>query len=126
MRVVLVLIQAFVALTALVGGWLLMQAPDGHLLQLPLAVLTHAPFTDFFWPGVLLFGGVGGGHAVGLVLTVRRAPLAGTGALLLGVGTVVWIGVQVLMTDPLFWIQGLIAGLGVAEAALGGWLVRRG
>jgi hypothetical protein len=34
--------------------------------------------------------------------------------------------VQVLMTDPLFWIQGLIAGLGVAEAALGGWLVRRG
>jgi hypothetical protein len=75
---------------------------------------------------VLLFGVVGGGHAVGLVLTVRRAPLAGTGALLLGVGTVVWIGVQVLMTDPLFWIQGLIAGLGVVEAALGGWLVRRG
>jgi hypothetical protein len=70
MRVVLVLIQAFVALTALVGGGLLMRAPDGHLLQLPLAVLTHAPFIDFFWPGVLLFGVVGGGHAVGLVLIV--------------------------------------------------------
>jgi hypothetical protein len=97
------------------AGLMLMWAPDGHLIQLPLAVLTNAPFTDFFWPGALLFTVLGMGHAVGLVLTWRRAPLSDGAALVLGSGTVIWIVVQVIMTEPLFWIQGLIGGLGLVE-----------
>jgi hypothetical protein len=97
------------------AGLMLMWAPDGHLIQLPLAVLTNAPFTDFFWPGAVLFTVLGMGHAVGLVLTWRRAPLADGAALVLGAGTVIWIVVQVIMTEPLFWIQGLIGGLGLVE-----------
>ena len=115
MRVLLIVLQAFLAVSAMPAGLMLMWAPDGHLIQLPLAVLTNAPFTDFFWPGVLLFTVLGMGHAVGLVLTWQRAPLSDGAALVLGSGTVIWIVVQVIMTEPLFWIQGLIGGLGLVE-----------
>lgn len=115
MRVLLIVLQAFLAVSAMPAGLMLMWAPDGHLIQLPLAVLTNAPFTDFFWPGVLLFTVLGMGHAVGLVLTWRRAPLGARAALVLGAGAVIWIVVQVIMTEPLFWIQGLIGGLGLVE-----------
>jgi hypothetical protein len=115
MRVLLIVLQAFLAVSAMPAGLMLMWAPDGHLIQLPLAVLTNAPFTDFFWPGAVLFTVLGMGHAVGLVLTWRRAPLADGAALVLGAGTVIWIVVQVIMTEPLFWIQGLIGGLGLVE-----------
>ena len=115
MRVLLILLQAFLAISAMPAGLMLMWAPDGHLIQLPLAVLTNAPFKDFFWPGAVLFTVLGLGHAVGLVLTWRRAPLAARAALVLGAGTVIWIVVQVIMTEPLFWIQGLIGGLGLVE-----------
>jgi hypothetical protein len=33
----------------------------------------------------------------------------------LGAGAVIWIVVQVIMTEPLFWMQGLIGGLGLVE-----------
>jgi hypothetical protein len=115
MRVLLIVLQAFLAISAMPSGLMLMWAPDGHLIQLPLAVLTNAPFTDFFWPGALLFTVLGMGHAVGLVLTWRHAPLADGAALVLGAGAVIWIVVQVIMTEPLFWIQGLIGGLGLVE-----------
>jgi len=119
MRVLLILLQGFLAISAMPAGLMLMWAPDGHLLQLPLAVLTNAPFTDFFWPGAVLFTVLGMGHAVGLVLTWRRARIAGHTALVLGVGTVIWIVVQVIMTEPLFWMQGLIGGLGLVELLAG-------
>ncbi len=119
MRVLLIVIQAFLAITALPAGLMLMWAPDGHLLQLPPAVLTNAPFTDFFWPGAVLFTVLGLGHVLGVVLTLRRASLAGPGALVLGTGTVIWIMVQVIMTEPLFWMQGVISGLGLVEALAG-------
>ena len=115
MRALLIVLQAFLAISAMPAGLMLMWAPDGHLIQLPLAVLTNAPFTDFFWPGALLFTVLGLGHGVGLVLTWQRAALAGRAALVLGAGTVIWIVVQVMMTEPLFWIQGLIGGLGLVE-----------
>lgn len=115
MRVLLIVLQAFLAVSAMPAGLMLMWAPDGHLIQLPLAVLTNAPFTDFFWPGALLFTVLGMGHAVGLVLTWQRAPLSDGAALVLGSGTVIWIVVQVIMTEPLFWIQGLIGSLGLVE-----------
>ena len=115
MRVLLIVLQAFLAVSAMPTGLMLMWAPDGHLIQLPLAVLTNAPFTDFFWPGAVLFTVLGIGHAVSLVLTWRRAPLADGAALVLGAGTVIWIMVQVIMTEPLFWMQGLIGGLGLVE-----------
>lgn len=114
MRIALLIIQGFLALNAMAGGALLMLAPDGSLLQLPSGFMHGTLFADYFWPGVILFGVLGLGHSVGFVLTLRRSPSASRTALILGAGTLIWIGVQVLMTE-LFWLQGMIAVLGAAE-----------
>lgn len=121
MRAALLVMQGFLALNATIGGLLLMLAPDGSLLQLPRDFMHSTLFADFFWPGAVLFSVLGLGHAVGLVLTVRRSAAASRAALILGAGTLIWIGVQVLMTE-LFWLQGLIAALGIAEVITSRWL----
>lgn len=118
MRIALLITQAFLALNAMAGGLLLMLAPDGSLLQLPRDLMHSALFADFFWPGAILFCVLGLGHLAGFVLTLRRSSLAARAALVLGAGTLIWIGVQVLMTD-LFWLQGLIAALGLLELVVG-------
>ena len=114
MRTALLVIQGFLALNAMAGGLLLMLAPDGSLLQLPRDFMHSTLFADFFWPGAVLFGMLGIGHLVGFVLTVRRSPITAHAALILGAISLIWIGVQVLMTE-LFWLQGLIASLGLVE-----------
>ena len=118
MRTVLLIIQGFLAVNAIIGGLLLMMAPDGSLLELPRDFMHSTLFADFFWPGAILFGALGLGHLLGFILTLRRSSLAAGVALALGAGTLTWIGVQMLMTD-LFWLQGLIAVLGLVEAVAG-------
>lgn len=117
-RPLLLPVQAFLAITALHGGYALMLAPDGSLLRLPREFMHSTLFPDFFWPGALLFTVIGLGHVLGFVLTLRRAAFAPRAALVLGLGTLIWIGVQVLMTE-LFWLQGLIAALGAVETIVG-------
>ncbi len=118
MRSWLLATQGFLAVNATVGGLLLMRAPDGGLLKLPRDFMHSALFADFFWPGAILFSVLGLGHLAGFVLTLRRSSIAAGVALVLGAGTLIWIGVEVLMTD-LFWLQGLIAALGLLELVVG-------
>lgn len=118
MRTVLLIVQGFLAVNALAGGALLMGAPDGGLLRLPRDFMHSGLFDDFFWPGAILFGVLGMGHGAGFVLTLQRHARAPRAAMVLGVGTLVWIGVQVGMTE-LFWLQGLIAVLGLVELLVG-------
>jgi hypothetical protein len=54
---------------------------------------------------------------------VRRSAITARAALILGTGTLLWIGVQVMMTE-LFWLQGLIASLGLVEVVAGFRLTR--
>ena len=117
LRVVLV-IQSLLALSALVCGALFLLAPDGSLIGMLPEVLRYGPFTDFFWPGMILFGVLGVGHAIGFVLTVRRAPWCRQVAMLLGLATLGWIGGQLLMVRPLSFLQAVIGGLGVLELLL--------
>jgi hypothetical protein len=51
MKPVLVILNAFLALTAIGGGALLMAAPDGSLLDMPVEMLSKTPFKNFFIPG---------------------------------------------------------------------------
>ncbi len=51
---ILILLQFLLGLGAVAGGALLVAAPDGHLLQMPLSMLQHSPFPNFFIPGSIL------------------------------------------------------------------------
>ena len=61
---------------------------------------------------------LGTGHRAGFLFTLRRYRYASRVAFILGSGTLIWTGVQMLMTD-LYWLQGLFAALGLVELVLG-------
>lgn len=56
-----VALELTAGLAAVVGGALLVAAPDGSLLQLDAAMLGGSPFSDWRLPGILLADLVGGG-----------------------------------------------------------------
>jgi hypothetical protein len=100
---------------ALVGGALLVAAPDGHLLRLSPALLVPTPFANYLIPGLVLGLGVGGAQlAAGLALARShpRGLKLGTMAGLILAG---WITIQELMIGGLMWLQPVFFGVGVVE-----------
>lgn len=51
---ILIFLNFLLGLGAAISGALLVIAPDGHLLQMPLSNLADAPFRSFLIPGLLL------------------------------------------------------------------------
>jgi hypothetical protein len=54
------LLLSFLGLSAIGGGSALIISPSGKLLGgLPLSILENSPFTDFLFPGIILFALLG-------------------------------------------------------------------
>lgn len=51
----LIALQFLLGLGALAGGGMLIAAPDGSRLGMPLSMLQYSPFRDFLIPGLILF-----------------------------------------------------------------------
>ncbi|MFN8299318.1 MAG: hypothetical protein U0T75_09445 [Chitinophagales bacterium] len=123
----LLFLVAFQAVGALYGGLALVTAPDGSILQMPLSWLENSPFPDFLIPGIVL------GLVLGLfpllllpalwfkpnwkwpnVLNLyKQRHWAITYALYLGVMMVAWINFQLLFVQRYFWLQPVIALIGL-------------
>jgi hypothetical protein len=53
---ILIALLLFLGVSAIGGGGALIISPSGKLLGgLPLSILAHSPFSDFFVPGIILF-----------------------------------------------------------------------
>jgi hypothetical protein len=56
LRNVLIVLLAFLGISAIGGGGALILSPSGKLLGgLPLSILNHSPFPNFLIPGIILF-----------------------------------------------------------------------
>lgn len=124
MRSALVVIDAFVALTAIGGGVALAAGLEAN--RFPLDWLQGTPFHSYLIPGLILAGVVGGSAAVAAVVTLR-APRAGglvsvlAGVILLGQIT----GELVLLNQPAWSaVEVFYFVLGLVMVALGLFLWR--
>lgn len=121
------------SLNALGGGGALMLAPDGSLLQIPIAWIARTPFPDFFLPGLILFtvnGLLPMLTLYGLLFRPAwkfpdrlnlypRRHWSWTYSLYCGIITVIWIALQQIITEY-FLLQPVIAltGIGIVITAL--------
>jgi hypothetical protein len=55
----LIVLQFLLGLGALGGGGVLIAAPDGSIIQMPLSMLEFSPFHNFLIPGMILFTTLG-------------------------------------------------------------------
>ena len=81
---------------AIIGGLLLVLAPDGSLLNADPAALTGSPFGDYRWPGVLLTILVGGGYLLTGIWQWRGGRGAWVLSLFAGVGLIAFEAAELL------------------------------
>lgn len=112
------ILQAAVAVSALLSGAYMIAFPSGGPAGMPLDMLKGSPFDDFFWPGVILFAVIGGGHAAAALMTIRRLRIRGLAGAVMGIGLMIWIFVQVTMIGGGHGLQILYFALGAAEVGL--------
>jgi hypothetical protein len=109
-------LEVVLSIGALGGGVVLMLAPRGEIMPLPLSALAGSPFDTYFVPGLILFGVLGLGPLIAARLTWLHHPLAPVAAFVVGAGLLIWVAVEVAIIGysnepPLQAIYGI---LGVA------------
>jgi hypothetical protein len=122
-------LEVLLSIGALGGGLVLMIAPRGEIMPLPLSALAGSPFDTYLVPGLILFGVLGFGPLVAARLAWLRHPLAPTAALVVGVGLLIWVAVEVAIIGysnepPLQAIYGIL-GVAIVLVAFR-WLVDSG
>lgn len=131
-RILLLIQLAVLSLNGLAAGSLLIAVPDGSLVGLPQAWLEHAPFSSYFIPGCLLFLFMGvlpalaftgiafkrNWHWAQRINLLPARSSSNTLALYSGVGAIIWIAVQQMMTSY-FMLQPIIVLLGVGIVVSG-------
>lgn len=117
-RLTLLILQAFVALTAFAGGVALvigsLDESFSTVLNPPPEYLAGSPFDSYVVPGLVLAAVIGGGHAFAFVQLERRMPRALVVAAGAGFATLIWIFVQ-MMYIPFSLLQALYFAVGLAE-----------
>jgi hypothetical protein len=110
---ILIWLQLLLGFGALVSGDMLMISPDGSMLHMPLSVMQNSPFSNYFFPGMILFVFLGVFPiciAYGLWLRpnwswaekinpFKRMHWSWAGSLVAGVMVVIWLSVE------LIWVQ---------------------
>jgi hypothetical protein len=119
-------LEVLLSMGAVGGGLILMVAPRGEVMPLPLSALAGSPFDTYFVPGLILFGVLGLGPLVAARLAWLRHPLAPTAAFMVGVGLLIWVAVEVAIigysNEPP--LQAIYGVLGVAILLAGvRWLL---
>jgi hypothetical protein len=107
-------IALFLAVGAIFGGTQLLRNGFG----MPVSWLSSTPFTGWTLPGLALLIGVAVPQlaVAALILALHRWALAAS--YLAGLALIAWIVVQLLVLQRYFFLQPVIAGLGLAEVLL--------
>lgn len=83
--------------------------------------LTRTPFDSWLVPGLALMVTVAVPQLIAAGLVLARSRWGAAGGLVAGVGLMLWIVVQLLVLRRFFFLQPVIFGMGVVEAALAWW-----
>mgnify|MGYP006946326266 FL=1 len=105
MRILLLFLLAFIALSAVVSGMFMLSYPDGSFLGLSVSLLNDTGFQSFAIPGMLLAVLVGGTSLVAVVLNALAHPMRYNSAILASVVLIGWILVQIVMIHTLHWLH---------------------
>jgi hypothetical protein len=120
-RMLLLIVQAFVGLTAVAGGVALalgaLVPSLATVLSPPVAYLEGSPFSSYLVPGLILAVVLGGVHLVAFWMLLRRHPSALFAAAVAAFDAAIWIFVE-LVVIPFSFLQVLYFVASLAEFGL--------
>lgn len=104
-RYIAMLLLLFNAVSALFGGYMLIDDPTGASLQMPVDTLKNGPFRDFLIPGIILFSVLGVGSLVVLVMLIFKVRYHPQAVFVEGFATIVWIVTQMIVVQDIVLLQ---------------------
>jgi hypothetical protein len=117
--------EILLSIGALGGGLILIVAPRGEIMPLPLSALAGSPFETYLGPGLILFTVLGLGPLVAARLAWGQHPLAPFAALAVGASLLIWVVVEIAIigysNEPPLQAFYLVLGVAITVVALG-WL----
>ncbi len=117
-----VALEVLLAIGALGGGLVLVVAPRGEIMPLPLSALAGSPFDTYLVPGLILFTVLGIGPLFAAALAWRGHPLAPFAGFVVGTALLTWIGVEIAIigysNEPPLQAIYLVIGIAITAAAL--------
>jgi hypothetical protein len=109
-RITLLAVLGYEAAGAVLGGILLVAAPDGRYMDMPVGIM-HGVFRDFLIPGIILIG-LGILNAAAFVAAFRKSRADWVMAGLALGGLAIWFAVEIAILQELHWLH-LMWGLPV-------------
>lgn len=118
-RYALGLLQIFVGITAILGGFGLVSDPSGAKMNIPLELLNNSPFQNYLIPGLVLLLIIGIGHVFAGIVTFLRHRYAASISVFLGAVLACYIIIEVFFMGLINFLQPLYFVLGVVELIFG-------
>lgn len=116
-------LEILLSVGALGGGLVLILAPRGEIMPLPLSALAGSPFETYLGPGLILFTVLGLGPLMAARLVWLRHPLAPVGAFIVGVALLIWVAVEIAIigysNEPPLQAIYLVLGVSITVGAVG-------
>jgi hypothetical protein len=113
MKNLLLILVAFIAVTATFSGLLLISHPNGEIMNLSLSLLDGTPFKNFLIPGIVLTTIVGGINLLAVFHNVQRHTNRYNWAMAGGFITSGWIVAQMILIHTVNWLHILYLGIGM-------------
>lgn len=115
-RSILFVLHIFVGFSAVAGGWNAITDPQSPM-GMTTDALKNSPFTDFLIPGIILFGLLGIGNFIfaGLFWPWKRS--RGYLSNIMGWALMIWIIVQCIMLQAVYFLHVLYFAFGAVQAA---------
>lgn len=104
-RIFLLIVLGYEAAGCLLGGGLLIAAPDGKYMDMPVDMMNGA-FLDFLIPGIILFG-LGILTSAAFIAVLRRTPADWLMASLALGGLFIWFWVEIAILRELHWLHAM-------------------
>jgi hypothetical protein len=115
-RIILLVVLGYEAAGCLMGGILLIMAPDGRLMDMPVEIM-HGVFRNFLIPGIILFG-LGILNTATFVTVFRRISSDWFMSCLALSCLCIWFVIEIIILQELHWLH-LMWGIPV----LIGWVM---
>lgn len=117
-KIPLLILFFFEGITAMISGMLFLLKPSGAYMQMSVDWLDGSPFHNFLIPGLALFSILGVGSMATAILLLRRKPLAYWMGITVGMGTLIWIGVQYAVILRFSFLQVFYVAAGLTMVVL--------
>lgn len=113
MKIILLILLSFIALTSIISGIFMISCREGGILNLPISLLKDTPFNNFMFPGILLAIIVGGVNLVAIFYNLENHANQYNWAMAGGFIISGWIIAQIILINTVHWLHFIFLGMGI-------------